>query len=133
MSGSANTLRVVIPLKMRRRNGRPRIVPPAEVELRQGQEPNLLRALARAWKWRRQLESGAAATLHDIAAAEQVSDRFISRQLRLAYLSPAVLERLLLRRQPPALSLADLAAVAQSPWAEQIGLVFEPDPPTAEA
>jgi hypothetical protein len=48
------------------------------------QQPHVLRAVARAWKWRWQLESGVAATIQDIAAAEKVSDRFISRMLRLA-------------------------------------------------
>ncbi|WP_246719516.1 hypothetical protein [Chelatococcus composti] len=85
----------------------------------------MLRALARAWNWRRQLESGAASTIQDIAAAEKVSDRFVSRMMRLAYLSPEVLEHLVIRRAPPALSLNDLVAVADQPWAEQMEIVFE--------
>ena len=45
--------------------------------------------------------------------------------MRLAYLSPEVLEHLVIRRAPPALSLADLIAVADRPWAEQMGMAFE--------
>ena len=45
--------------------------------------------------------------------------------LRLAYLSPAVLERLLIARVPPAVSLNDLAAAAERPWAEQMEAVFD--------
>lgn len=45
--------------------------------------------------------------------------------MRLAYLSPEVLEYLVIRRMPPALSLNDLVAVADRPWAEQKGVVFE--------
>jgi hypothetical protein len=44
--------------------------------------------------------------------------------MRLAYLSPEVLERLVIRRVPPALSLNDLVAVADRPWAEQMDAVF---------
>jgi len=62
----------------------------------------------------------------DIAAAEKVSDRFIGRMVRLAYLSPEVLEHLLIRRVPPAVSLNDLAAIAERPWAEQMEVVFGP-------
>lgn len=84
----------------------------------------MLRAIARAWNWRRQLETGAASTIQDIAAAEKVSDRFVSRMMRLAYLSPEVLEHLIITRVPPALSLNDLAAVADRSWAEQMAAVF---------
>ncbi|NJL73496.1 MAG: hypothetical protein HC888_19205 [Candidatus Competibacteraceae bacterium] len=88
------------------------------------QDPHVLRAIARAWSWRRQLESGGASTIQDIASAENLSDRFVGRMMRLAYLSPEVLERLVIRRVPPALSLSDLVAVAERPWAEQMGTVF---------
>ena len=127
MTDSTNTIRVVIPLTIRKRNGRSKILPPDEVILRDGrtQDPHVLRALARAWNWRRQLESGAASTIQDIAAAEKVTDRFVSRMMRLAYLSPEVLEHLVIRRAPPALSLNDLVAVADQPWAEQMEIVFE--------
>lgn len=42
--------------------------------------------------------------------------------IRLAYLSPEVLERLVIRRVTPALN--DLVAVAELPWVEQGELVF---------
>lgn len=122
-----NTIRVVIPLTFRKKNGRPKILPPADhgpVEKR-AQDAHVLRAIARAWNWRRQLESGAASTIQDIAAAEKVSDRFVSRMMRLAYLSPEVLEHLVIRRVPPALSLNNLVTVADRPWAEQMDMVFD--------
>jgi len=84
-----------------------------------------LRANLHAWSWRRQLETGAASTIQDIATAEKVSDRFVSRMMRLAYLSPEVLEHLVIRRMPPALSIVDLMAVAELPWSEQTKRVFE--------
>jgi len=127
MTDSTNTIRVVIPLTIRKRNGRPKILPPDDMGQRNGraQDPHVLRAIARAWSWRRQLESGAASTIQDIATTEKVSDRFVSRMMRLAYLSPEVLEHLVIRRVPQALSLNDLVAVADRPWAEQMDVVFE--------
>ena len=127
MSGSLDTIRVVIPLSIRKRNGRPKILPPEDHCAREGraQDPHVLRAIARAWKWRRQLEIGAVSTIQDIAAAEKVSDRFVGRMIRLAYLSPTVLETLVIRRVPPALSLNDLVAVAERPWAEQMDMVLD--------
>jgi len=127
MTDEPDTIRVFIPLTYRHRNGKPRIiVPEAEPEFEaRVQDPHILRALGRAWAWRRKLESGEAATIHDIAVAENVTDRFVSRMMRLAYLSPDVLERLLLWREPPALSLTDLIKASYLPWAEQMGRVFE--------
>ncbi|MEX2454425.1 MAG: hypothetical protein WD470_06965 [Rhodospirillaceae bacterium] len=127
MTTTPNTMRVVIPLTVRKRNGRPKILPPDDAGLAddRDQDARVLRAIARAWSWRRQLESGAVATIQDIATAEKVSDRFVSRMIRLAYLSPDVLEQLVLRRKPVALSLNDLMAVAELPWFEQAKRVFE--------
>lgn len=127
MTGTSDTIRVVIPLTIRKRNGRPKILPPDDVNLRESraQDPHVLRAVARAWSWRRQLETGAASTIQDIAVAERVSDRFVSRMMRLAYLSPEVLEHLVIRRVPPSLSLNDLIAVAARPWSEQMCMVFD--------
>ena len=69
MTDSTNTIRVVIPLTIRKRNGRPKILPPDEVTLRNGraQDPHVLRAIARAWSWRRRIERGEASTIADIA------------------------------------------------------------------
>jgi hypothetical protein len=125
MSDAPSTIRVVIPLNVKHRNGRPRIVPPDDLEADPpAQEPHVLRAVARAWRWRRQLESGDVPTIQDIADAEKVSDRFVGRMLRLAYLSPAVLEKLLLYRKPSAVSIKDLAVAAELPWTDQVSGVF---------
>ncbi|MDI1283041.1 MAG: hypothetical protein PSV46_01480 [Reyranella sp.] len=53
-----------------------------------------------------------------------MSDRFVSHRMRLAYLAPEVLERLVTHREPTALSLNDLVAAARLPWREQANVVF---------
>jgi hypothetical protein len=94
------------------------------------QDPHILKALGRAWAWRRTLESGEAATVGDIAKAEKLTDRFVSRTMRLAYLAPEVLERLVVMRQPPAVSVNDLMGVTYVVWAEQMGSTFIESAPT---
>lgn len=128
MSSAPATLTVFIPLTIRKRNGRPKIMPPADLAPEyddKGVDPHILRAIAKAWSWRRKLDSGQVATIQDIATVEDVTPVYVGRVLKLAYLAPAVLERLLIERRAPAVSVKDLAGAAELPWAEQIAAVFE--------
>ena len=124
------TMRVFIPLTIRKRNGRPRILPPADMMPANegGVDPHVLKAIAKAWSWRRKLETGAAGTVSDIAKAEGVTPPYVGRMLRLAYLAPTVLETLLIARIAPTVSVKDLAAVAELPWVEQEAAVFDRGP-----
>ncbi|ALC12694.1 hypothetical protein [Sphingopyxis sp. 113P3] len=122
---ASTTMRVFIPLTIRKRNGRPKIVPPADmVPDTGGVDPHVLKAVARAWSWRRKLESGAVSTLSDITEAEGVTPAFIRRTMKLAYLAPAVLEQILIARRSPSVSLKDMSAIAEQPWVVQKGIVF---------
>jgi len=120
------TMRVFIPLTIRKRNGRPKIVPPVDVVPDTGSvDSHVLKAIAKAWSWRRRLESGQSATIEDIARSEDVTPSFIRRTLKLAYLAPAVLEQVLIARMSPAVSLKDMSAAADAPWAVQAAIVFQ--------
>lgn len=126
MNGANDNIRVVIPLTIRRRNGRPKILPPEDVldqQLR-AQDPHILKSLGRAWAWRRKLESGEAATVADLAELEGVTDRFVSRTMRLAYLSPEVLWEMLVAREHPAVSWRSLVKATYLGWQQQDGEVF---------
>ena len=122
------TTRVFVPLTVRKRNGRPRVLPPETADRQeQAQDHHILRALGRAWAWRRRLANGEATTVHDIAKVEKVTDRFVSRTMRLAYLSPEVLERLAVKQEPIAISLAELIDATYLPWARQTRAAFGSD------
>ena len=126
MKQDPKTLRVLVPLTLQKRNGRPRILPPDDAELNQsnGQNPGTLKAIGRAWAWRRQLENGKMGTVRDIARAEKINDSYVSRFLRLAYLSPDVIEALVLERRTSAVRIEDLVGVAELPWSEQKSATF---------
>ena len=120
------TMRVFIPLTIRKRNGRPKILPPMDMMPTNddGVDPHVLKAIAKAWSWRRKLETGAVGTVSDIAKAEGVTPPYVGRMLRLAYLAPTVLETLLIARIAPTVSVRDLALFADLPWVEQPAAVF---------
>lgn len=121
MTNEPSTIRVFIPLTFKKRNGRPKILPPANVEAltARRQDPHVLRAIGRAWGWRRKLERGEVSTLAEIAKAEDLGLSFVSRYVRLAYLSPDMLQALVIERRPCPASLEALTTIAALPWAEQ--------------
>ena len=126
MTEPDDCIQIFVPLTVRRQNGRPKILPPADYLPSEDrtQDPHILRAIGTAWCWRRRMERGQAATIQDIAAAESVTPAYVGRMLKLAYLAPAVLEKLLIARVPPTVSVKELAEVAELPWAEQAIVVF---------
>jgi hypothetical protein len=85
----------------------------------------VLRAIGRAWSWRRRMEAGEFATIQELAAAVGLAERHVSRQLRLAYLAPEVLKRLTCGREASAVSLYDLCFLAGETWGEQFQRVFD--------
>jgi hypothetical protein len=80
-----------------------------------------------------QLEGDGAGVAHDASADHdqlelEAGQRPISHgggQLRLAYLAPEVLKRLVYGREGPAVTVLDLSDCAALPWAEQAGVAFE--------
>jgi hypothetical protein len=117
-----NTIQVFVPLKIRKKNGRPKIMPPADYLPSEDrvQDPHILRAIGRAWAWRRRMEAGEFGTVRDLAIAVNLAERHVSRQLRLAYLAPEVLKRLTCGREALAVRLYDLCFLAGADWAEQV-------------
>jgi hypothetical protein len=122
-----DTVQIFVPLTLRRKNGRPKILPPADYRPSedQTQDPHVLRAIGRAWGWRRRMEAGEFGTIRDLADAVGLAERHVSRQLRLAYLAPEVLKRLTVGREAVGVSLYDLCFVAELPWGEQVSATLE--------
>ncbi|RWR27088.1 hypothetical protein D2T29_19320 [Sinirhodobacter populi] len=126
MTRGNDSIRILIPLKARKKNGRPRIIPPADYSPRedQPQDPHILRAIGRAWRWRRWMEAGEFATIQELAEAVRLAERHVSSQLRLTYLAPEVLKRLACGREASAVSLYDLCFLAGETWQEQAEQAF---------
>jgi len=122
-----DTIQIFVPLKVRKKNGRPKILPPADYlpSEDQTQDLHILRAIGRAWAWRRRMEAGEFGTVRDLAIAVKLAERHVSRQLRLAYLAPDVLKRLVFGREVTAITIMHLTESAALPWAEQASVVFD--------
>jgi hypothetical protein len=121
VSADGETITVHIPLTFRKRGGRKRVVTPdgAEWAPRPRVDSAMVKALARAFRWRRMLDTGAHATLEDLARAKGVHATYVSRVLRLTLLAPEIVEAILDGRQAPELQLDDLLAGFRLEWEEQ--------------
>ena len=78
-----------------------------------------MKALARAHRWKRLLESGRYGSLAELAAAEKIDRSYLGKTLRLTLLAPDIVEAILDGRQPYALALPALLEGLPSLWVEQ--------------
>ena len=121
MSDAAQTLTVVIPLQMKLRGGRKTMITNGVMVVDGRQDITLIKAVARAFRWRGMLESGAFATIIELAAAEKINPSYVSRVLRLTLLAPEMVEAILDGRQPKGMTLPALLEPFPLEWIQQIG------------
>jgi hypothetical protein len=91
-----------IPIRLQRRGGRKLIMTPegAAVPARKpSRDETLIKALVRAHRWRRRIESGQVKSITDLAEQEGVTDAYVCRILPLTSLAPDIVEAILGGRQ----------------------------------
>ena len=121
------TIVVDIPMAWKRRGGRKVIIAPdggdawAPAKLRP--DETLIRALARAHRWKRMLEEGTHASINALAKAEKINRAYVCRLLNLTLLAPDIQEAILNGRQPKGMQLEELTRAMPSAWEGQRNLV----------
>ena len=110
---------VRVPLAVRKqRGGRKLVLTPSGTTNRgpSAADTTLVKALARAFRWRKMLETGRYGTIDEIAAAEKINDSYVSRLLRLTLLAPSIVEAILDGRQPEGMTLPGLMEPFPVEW-----------------
>jgi hypothetical protein len=79
----------------------------------------LVKALVRAHRWRRSIESGQAKSITDLAEQEGITVAYVCRLLPLTCLAPDIVEAILDGRQPKGLRLAETLGNGPLNWNEQ--------------
>ena len=116
------TLTIRIPIRLQRRGGRKLIMTPegaAAPARKPSRDETLVKALVRAHRWRRRIESGQAKSITDLAEQEGVTVAFVCRLLPLTCLAPDIVEAILDGRQPKGLRLAELLGNGPVAWEHQ--------------
>jgi hypothetical protein len=121
MNGTGQMLTIRIPLQVRKRGGRKTMIAPDVLAMPARVDVALVKALARAFRWRRMLEDGSYSTIKELAAAEKINASYLCRVLRLTLLSPAIVEAILDGRQPEGMTLPGLMAGVEVEWSGRRG------------
>ena len=123
MSTTSETMTVQVQMTFRKRGGRKLVITPGGhpswMPPRVRIDNTMVKALARAFRWRRMLETGRHATIKEIAAAEKINESYVSRVLRLTLLAPDIVEATLDGRQAPDVTLPVLMGLFPVEWGEQ--------------
>ena len=82
-------------------------------------DPAMVKALARAFRWKRMLDDGRYGSISEIAAAEKIDRGYVGSILRLTLLAPAIVEEIIDGRHPPELGLTRLLEPFPLSWDEQ--------------
>ncbi len=112
-------LSVHIPMTLRRRGGRKTIVLPECTSQPRKADSSLVKALARAFRWKRMLESGEFTTIAELAEREGIAPSYVTRILGLTLLAPHIVEAILDGTQGPEVTLAGLAQGVPVNWERQ--------------
>ena len=122
-SADRKTLSIRIPLKLSQLGGRKLIITPA------GEDPwqprshppvsAFVKAIARAFRWRKLLETGVYTSIEEMAVAEKINPSYVSRVLRLTLLAPEIIEAALEGKQNDGLQIEDLMSPFPMEWRKQ--------------
>ena len=117
-----DTITVHVPFRVVKRGGRKEMhLPEGAAQVRRT-DSTLIKALARAYRWKRLLDAGRFATIEEIAAHEHISASYLTRVMRLTLLAPDIIEAILDGRTP-ALGMDELLSPMTQLWSEQRALL----------
>ncbi|MGV8989417.1 MAG: hypothetical protein ACOH2H_24625 [Cypionkella sp.] len=96
MAHAADVVTVQVPFRLAKRGGRKEMVLPEEmVPSSKCADSTVVKALARAFRWKKMLESGQFTTIGDLAEHEKIAPTYMTRIMRLTLLSPETVEAIM--------------------------------------
>jgi len=124
----SDTLTLHVPFRFVKRGGRKEMrLPEGAAQPRQADNA-LVKALARAFRWKRMLDSDEFATIGELAEREGIAVSYLTRVLRLTLLAPDIVEAILDGKQGPAVTLLRLREPLLVAWEGQM-VAFKLSPP----
>ena len=113
------TVTVHVPFRVVRRGGRKEMRLPEGATHSRRTDNTLVKALARAFRWKRMLESGEFATIAELAEREGIAPSYMTRVLRLTLLAPDIVEAILDSRHGSEVTLGRVLEPFPLAWQHQ--------------
>ena len=113
------TITIHVPFRIVKRGGRKEMILPRSAQTRRQADDSLIKALARAFRWKKMLESGEFATIGDLASKEGIAPSYMTRVMRMTLLAPEIVEAIVDGRQGPEVTLAGLMKPFPAEWEGQ--------------
>ena len=113
------TVTIHVPFRIVKRGGRKEMILPRSAQTRRQADDSLIKALARAFRWKKMLESGEFATIGDLASKEGIAPSYMTRVMRMTLLAPEIVEAIVDGRQGPEVTLAGLMKPFPAEWEGQ--------------
>ncbi len=113
------TVTVQVPFRLVKRGGRKEMQMPDGASGQSKMDNTLVKALARAFRWKRILESGEFTTIAELAEHEGIAPSYMTRVLRLTLLAPEIVEAILDGKQSAELTLARVLELFPVEWSRQ--------------
>lgn len=110
------TVTIHVPFRIVKRGGRKEMQLPNSAAQPRRTDNTLVKALARAFRWKQMLESGEFATIAELAEREGIAPSYMTRVLRLTLLAPDVIEAILDGRQSAEVTLAGVLKDVPLVW-----------------
>ena len=114
-----DTVTLHVPFRVVKRGGRKEMQLPEGAAQPRGTDSTLVKALARAFRWKRMLESGEFTTIAELAEREGIASSYMTRVLRLTLLAPDIVEAIIDGKQGPEVTLARVLEPFPVVWEEQ--------------
>lgn len=116
------TVTIHVPFRIVKCGGRKEVQLPEGAPSQRRPDDALVKALARAFRWKGKLESGEFATIAELAAREGIAPSYMTRVLRLTLLAPELVAAILDGRQGPEVTLARMMEPFPLEWQAQATL-----------
>lgn len=112
-----------VPLEIKKRGGSAIIILPKNLkkeEMAKCFDEKMIKAFAKAYKWKNMLEEDEIGSLAQIAVKENITGAYVSKVFNLNFIAPEIVEKILNGEQPRDLKLQDML-VGKFPllWQEQ--------------
>ena len=114
-----DTVTLQVPFRIVKRGGRKEMQMPEGATQSRRSDNTLVKALARAFRWKRMLDSGEFATIAELAEREGMAPSYVTRVLRLTLLAPDIVEAILDGKQGPEVMLKRLLTPFPVDWTKQ--------------